>query len=154
MAAGGVHYRDAMAIPEGYVEALIDEVGPFGFEYAAAVTSDDPDDEGDVEIRFEADPLSFAARYPGLGLTFREGYGEDEWPPHRLDLRVLIDRHGDPEAIEFEVVDVLSWTASEAPELHDRLNTLSDPDDHAAALGEALGLLLERQDPISDDYFA
>lgn len=140
-----------MAIPDGYVEALIDELAPFGFEYEAARTeSEAGDDEAGDAIVFEADALSFVQRHRGLGLD--EAFG-DEWPRHRLTLVIRLDRHGEPYGIEFEIFDVLAWSASVAPDLHDRLNTLDDPTDHAVALGVTLSRLLELPAEPADDYF-
>jgi len=40
--------------------------------------------------------------------------------------------------MEFETVDLLAQTASTDRALRDRLNTLADPADQAAAVGQAL----------------
>ena len=138
-----------MTVPDGYVDALIDELAPLGFDF----TSTEPvlEDEGGDSILFEADPLSFVQRYPGLGLA--EAYGDD-WPARRLDLWIKLDRHGEPYEIGFEIFDVLAWSASEDLGLHDRLNTLNDPADHAVAVGQALGRLLESPGEPADEFFA
>lgn len=145
-----------MAVPEGYLDALIDELAPFGFEYLATETATgvDDGDEGDVAIRFGADPLPFAHRYPDAGSILENAAAEDEWPPHTLDLWIRIDRHSDPESVELDLVDLLAWSASEAPDLHDRLNTLHDPADHAVAVGEALARYLDSPGEVADDYFS
>lgn len=141
-----------MAIPDGYVEVLIDELAPLGFEFERTRTEseDEGGDESSDVIVFGADSLSFVQRHRGLGL---DEVFSDEWPPHRLTLVIRLDRHGEPYVIEFEIFDVLAWSASAAPDLHDRLNTLNDPTDHAVALGVALSRLLQGPAEPADNYF-
>lgn len=141
-----------MAIPDGYVEALIDELAPLGFEFEGTRTESEEDggDESNDAIIFQADPLSFVQRHRDLGLELAFG---DEWPRHRLTLVIRLDRHGEPYGIDFEIFDVLAWSASAAPDLHDRLNTLDDPTDHAVALGTTLARLLAGPAQLTDDYF-
>ncbi len=134
-----------MAIPEDYPDALTDELAPHGFEFATV----QEDDDAGTSVLFVADPESFVRAHPGLGIE--ESYGA-AWPPASLDLWVSFDRHGDPVQISFEVFDLLAWAASEDPSLHDRLNTMDDPADHAAAVGEAIGRVLEGNRRLVDDY--
>ncbi len=123
-------------LPEGYVDALVDELSPFGLELAGVST----DGDDITAVLFEADPESFVATCPGRG--FEESYGE-QWPPHRLSLWLKFDCHGDPIEATFEVFDLFSSAASTDPELRDRLNTLADPADHAVAVGQALSAVLD-----------
>jgi hypothetical protein len=134
-----------MPIPEDYPDALTDELAPYGFEFSTV----QEDDDAGTSVLFEADAESFVHTHPGLGIE--ESYGSG-WPPPCLDLWVSFDRHGDPTQITFEVFDLLAWTASEDPELHDRLNTMDDPADHAAAVGEAVGRVLEQERTRANDY--
>ncbi|HQV95963.1 MAG TPA: hypothetical protein PLF41_15995 [Anaerolineales bacterium] len=57
-----------------------------------------------------------------------------------------------PFHIDFETIDLMSWAAAAAPELHARLSSMADPEDQAIAVGEALEAALqpERADP--DEY--
>ena len=48
--------------------------------------------------------------------------------------------------------DLLAWAASEDPDLHTRLNTMDDPADHAAAVGEALGRAMEQERSQVEEY--
>jgi hypothetical protein len=134
-----------MQLPDDYPDLLTDEVAPFGLEFDAVT----PDEDGDVSLTFDAEPESFVRAYPGLGIE--ESYG-DAWPPAALELCLRFDPHGDPFQITFEVFDLLAWAASADPELHSRLNTMADPSDHAAAVGETLGRMLEDERPRIDDY--
>jgi hypothetical protein len=134
-----------MEIPDDYPDALTDELTPYGFEFAAVTDGD----EGGTVVLFEAEPESFVRAFPQLGIE--ESYGA-AWPPDRLELRVGFDDVGDPILIDFETVDVLSWTAATDPELHVRLNTMADPLDHAAAVGEAVGSVLRPEPVGADDY--
>jgi len=121
-------------LPDGYVDCLRDELAPFGLEFASVATADDL-----TSVEFRADPESFVRDYPGLGVE--ESYGE-QWPPEFLSLWLRFDAEDNPIEISFEVFDLLIWAASVDPELRDRLNTLADPDDHAAAVGQALAGVL------------
>lgn len=134
-----------MQIPEEYPDALIDELAPYGFEFASVSEGED----GETAVLFEAEPESFVRAHPGLGIE--DSYG-DEWPPDNLSLWLRFDRHGDPIQIEFEVFDLLAWSASSDPELHARLNTVEDPFEHAEAVGEALGGVLRQEQLQLDDY--
>lgn len=135
-----------MHIPDDYLDALTDEVAPYGFEFGSVT---DPDEDGGTSIVLEAEPESFVRAHPGLGIE--ESYG-DAWPPACLTLRVEFDAHGDPVVIEFEVFDLLVTTASIDPELHGRLNSMEDPAAHAVAVGEALGEVLAAPSDPTDDY--
>lgn len=134
-----------MEIPDGYIDALTDELAPYGLEFGAVST----DEDGDTAVRFDADPDSFERLHRGLGIA--DSYGA-AWPPAALHLVVKFDRHGDPIQADFEVFDLLSWAASADPELHDRLNTMDDPSEHAVAVGEALGRVLEQEGSQLGDY--
>ncbi|MGC3995018.1 MAG: hypothetical protein QM779_13025 [Propionicimonas sp.] len=134
-----------MRIQDEYVDALIDELAPFGFEFDSVTDAD----EGVTEVVFEAEPESFIRSFRGLGIE--ESYG-DAWPPASLELRLAFDEHGDPVEIEFEVFDLLLWTASTDPELHARLSSMEDPEDHAIAVGEALREVLTAQPGTGDDF--
>lgn len=116
-------------LPEGYLDDLQDELAPLGLEYGSAT-----EEPGVTEVVFTADPESVAHAHPWLGI--KESYGR-AWPPAQLELRLRFDL-GDPTQVEFETIDLLAHTASTDPALRDRLNTLADPADHAAAVGEAL----------------
>jgi hypothetical protein len=116
-------------LPEGYLDALRDELAPFGLEYDSAT-----EDDGVTAVVFTTDPESFVRAHPQLGIE--ESYGRN-WPPARLELRLEYEL-GDPTQVEFETIDLLAQTASTHPSLRDRLNTLADPADQAAAVGEAL----------------
>ncbi len=132
-----------MEIPEEYTDALTDELARYGFEFGSVTEGED----GDTAVVFEADPDAFVHTNPELGIE--ESYGS-AWPPASLRLIVNFDRHGDPIQIEFETVNLLS-SASADPGLRDRLNTMTDPLDHAVAVGEALGAALETEQP-TDGY--
>lgn len=138
-----------MAIPDGYVDDLIDELSPYGLEFTEVqpVT----DNEGGERIIFQADLPTFVRLYPdhGLGETFR-----DDWEGRTIYLWITLDRHGEPEEIQFEIFDVMAWSASEAPGLHARMNSLDDPADNAVAIGLAVGRLLEPNPEPADDYFS
>lgn len=125
-----------MALPEGYVDALIDELAPYGLEFGAIST----DEDGGHSLAFHADPESFAREHPRLGIA--ESYGS-AWPPAQLSLWLRFDRHGDPYEISFETVDLLAETASSDTQLNARLNTVDDPQDQASAVGEALSAALQ-----------
>lgn len=134
-----------MQIPDEYPDALVDELAPYGFEFDSVSTGED----GETAVRFTAEPDSFVRAHPGLGIE--DSYQAD-WPPEALQLWLRFDRHGDPIQLEFEIFDLLAWTASTDPELHDRLNTMEEPLDHAVAVGEAMGLVLEAEQLPADDY--
>lgn len=125
---------DGVELPDGYVDALSDELAPYGFEFLGVRR----DAEG-LELDFRADPDSFVRHYPDLGIA--ESYGQS-WPPVGLHLRLRVDGRGDPVQLDFETIDVLVHTASVDPELRDRLNTLADPADHAVAVGQAVAAAL------------
>ena len=129
---------------QDYADALTDELGPFGFEFNSVSRTGD----GEVAVLFEADAESFVRSHPGLGI--QESYGE-QWPPPCLDLWLKFD-HGEPVEISFEVFDLLAWAASADPALHARLGSADDPSDHAVAVGEALGRVLDQERPHLDDY--
>jgi hypothetical protein len=134
-----------MKVPDDYPDTLTDELAPYGLEF----NSMSQEEDGVTAILFEADPESFVRAYPGLGIE--DSYG-DHWPPPCLDLWLKFDQHGDPIEIAFEVFDLLAWAASDDPALHTRLNTMDDPADHAAAVGEALGRVLQHESAPLDDY--
>lgn len=134
-----------MEIPDDYPDALTDELAPYGFEFASVSA----DEEGGTVVLFEAEPESFVRAYPLLGIE--ESYGS-AWPPDSLELQVVFDSLGDPVQIDFETIDLLSWAAAVDPELHVRLNTMAEPLDHAAAVGEALGAALQPERAAVDDY--
>ncbi len=121
-----------MELPEDYVEALVDELAPYGFEFGSVTT----DEDAGTAVLFEAEPRAFLRAHRGLGLV-------DADRQEALELWLRFDRHGDPVQIEFEVFDLLAATASMDPELHTRLNTMEDAQDHAVAVGEALRMVLE-----------
>jgi hypothetical protein len=126
-------------LPDGYVDCLCDELAPFGLEFGSTVTTDEV-----TSVGFQADPESFVHDHPGLGIV--ESYGE-KWPPQFLTLWVRFDADNNPIEISFEVFDLLIWAASVDAGLRDRLNTLVDPSDHAAAVGQALAAVLYPPDP-------
>ena len=132
-----------MRLPEDYPDLLADEVAPFGLEFRSI----GEDEDGGALLEYVTDPESFEANNPSLGIA--ESYGA-EWPPEHLVLRLRFDRHGDPLEASFEVFDLFSWAASVDPALHDRLNTMADPADHAVAVGEALRLVTQRPDGGAD----
>ncbi|MEA4943958.1 MAG: hypothetical protein VB080_05900 [Propionicimonas sp.] len=124
-----------MELPEDYLDALADELAPFGFDFNTV----QDEAEGGRAVLFETDAESFARRYPWTDID--ASYGQ-EWPPPCLDLWIKIDDHGDLTEITFEIYDILLWAAAENPALAGRLATLDDPEDQAAAVGQALALLL------------
>ena len=134
-----------MELPEDYTDALVDELAPYGFEFSAVSTEDD----AETSVVFEAEPESFARTHRWLGIE--DSYGA-AWPPEALELWLRFDRHGDPVQVEFEVFDLLAATASLDPQLHARLSSMDDPQDHAVAVGEALRLVLEPEARPADDY--
>ena len=134
-----------MQVPDHYPDALIDELAPYGFEFASVST----DDEGGVTLLFVAEPESFVRAYPGFGIE--ESYGTG-WPPDHLRLQLSFDRFGDPFHIAFETIDLMSWAAAADPELHGRLSSMSDPVDQAAAVGEALGTALQPERSDAEEY--
>lgn len=134
-----------MQIPDEYPDALVDELAPYGFEFDSVTTTPD----GETAVLFTAEPESFVRRHPGSGIE--DSYQAD-WPPSALHLWVRFDRHGDPIQLEFEIFDLLAWTASADPELHARLNSMEEPLDHAVAVGEAVGEVLESEQRPTDDY--
>ncbi len=133
-----------MQLPDGYLDALSDELSPFGFDLGQVC-----EDADGIAISFRTDPASFVRRYPDLGIE--ESYGK-QWPPAELTLWLRYSRGGDPVEFVFETVDLLTQTASSDRELRDRLNTVADPADHAEAVGEALSLALTPPDE-QTDYF-
>ncbi len=128
-----------MELPTGYIDLLSDELAPFGLEFGSIVTTDEV-----TSVRFQADPESFVREHPELGIE--ESYGA-QWPPDALALWVRFDADANPIEISFEVFDLMIWAASADPELRDRLNTLTDPGDHAEAVGEALAAVLYPSEP-------
>jgi hypothetical protein len=134
-----------MQLPDNYPDALTDELAPYGFEFASVST----DDEGGATVLFVAEPESFVRGNPDLGIE--ESYGTG-WPPAHLRLQLLFDRFGDPFHIDFETIDLMSWAAAAAPELHARLSSMADPQDQAAAVGEALGAALRPERADADEY--
>lgn len=134
-----------MQLPDGYLDDLSDELAPYSLEFESVTSSPD----GEIEVCFSADPVSFANAHPDLGVE--QSYGRS-WPPSALHLLLRFGRHLDPMAAEFENLDLLAGTASVDRGLRDRLNTLADPADHAVAVGEAMGRALADTAPGSDDY--
>ena len=134
-----------MQLPDGYLDALVDELAPYGFEFGSV----SPDEDGGLALRFHADPESFAREYPEAGIE--DSYGS-HWPPAHLELWLRFDRHGDPYNLSFETFDLLAATASSDPQLNSRLNTLDDPQDQASAVGEALYAALHPQHYELSDY--
>jgi hypothetical protein len=126
-------------IPGGYIDALSDELAPFGLEFLGVNQGSD-----DTVISFRADPDSFVRQHPDLGIA--ESYGA-AWPPDGLELRLGFGTAGDPVQLDFETIDLLGQTSSTDPELRDRLNTLDDPADHAVAVGQAVALALAPTEP-------
>lgn len=133
-----------MELPAGYLDALSDELAPFGLDLRA-VTSDD---DG-TEVSYRTDAASFVRAHPDLGIA--ESYGS-AWPPDELTFWLRFTPGGDPVELVFETVDLLAQTASVDPGLRDRLNTLDHPGDHAEAVGEALAVALNPSSEASD-YF-
>lgn len=134
-----------MDLPDGYLDALIDELAPYGFEFGTTET----DEDGGHALRFQADPESFAREYPAAGIE--DSYG-GQWPPEHLELWIRLDRHRDPYEISFETLDLLAGTASSDPQLNARLNTLDDALDQASAVGEALHAALHPVQENLADY--
>ena len=134
-----------MEIPDDYPDALTDELAPYGFEFVSV----GEDEEGAIAVLFDAEPESFVRAHPGLGIE--ESYGS-AWPPDSLELWVKFDALGDPIQIDFETIDLLSWAAAMDPGLHDRLNTMAEPLDHAVAVGQALGAALQPDRMPRDGY--
>ncbi|MBA3022175.1 hypothetical protein [Propionicimonas sp.] len=133
-----------MKLPDGYVDALSDELAPYGLEFAAV-----SEDSDGLEITFRADAGAFAAQYPDFGVA--ESYGST-WPPAELTLSLRFDVGGNPVQFVFETVDLLTQTASIDLSLRDRLNTVDDPADHAVAVGEAFALAVSADEP-DQSYF-
>lgn len=133
-----------MGLPHGYLASLSDNLAPYGLEYGRAQELPG----GITELVFTTDPEGFARQHPQLGVEF--AYGES-WPPPQLKLVLDFDQRLNPLRVEFETVDLLAWTASTDAALRNRLNTLDDPDDHAAAVAEAFDQILTVADP-NDDY--
>lgn len=132
-----------MGLPDGYLASLREDLAAYGLEFGGI-----SDLAGGItELVFTTDPEGFAQEHPQLGVQF--AYGE-AWPPANLRLIVDIDQRRNPLRIEFETVDLMAWTASADPMLRNRLNTLDDPDDHAAAVAEAFGEILTVADPDGD----
>ena len=92
-----------MDLPDGYLDALSDELAPYGFEFGATT----PDEDGGLALRYQADPESFAREFPQAGVE--DSYGV-HWPPPHLALWLRFDRHGDPYEISFETFDLLADT--------------------------------------------
>ncbi len=134
-----------MQLPDNYPDALIDELAPYGFEFAGVSA----DDEGGATVLFVAEPESFVRTNPNLGIE--ESYGTG-WPPAHLRLRLSFDRFGDPFHIDFETIDLMSWAAAADPGLHARLSSMADPSDHAAAVGEALEAALRPDRSDAEEY--
>jgi hypothetical protein len=134
-----------MQLPDNSPDALTDELAPYNFEFASVSA----DDEGGATVLFVAEPESFVRANPGLGIE--ESYGTG-WPPAHLRLQLLFDRFGDPFQIEFETIDLMSWAAAAAPELHSRLCTMADPEDQAVAVGEALSAVLRPDRADASEY--
>lgn len=129
-----------MALPDGYLASLSDNLAPYGLESGSAQELAG----GITEVVFTTDPQSFAQQHPQLGVEFAYG---DDWPPPQLRLVLAFDEQLNPLQAEFETIDLLAWTSVMHPELRNRLNTLDDPDDHAAAMAEALDRALAEEDP-------
>lgn len=125
-----------MDLPDDYVDVLSDELAPFGLEFVTAESTPD----GEWQIRFEAEPESFVHRYPWTDID--ASYGSS-WPPESLSLWVK-GEGSDVVEITFEIYDLLLWAQAEAPGLAGRLGNLDDPEDQAAAVGEALNEVLSR----------
>lgn len=132
-----------MGLPDGYLEALSEDLAPYGLEFGGSTELAG----GITELIFTTEPQGFAQQYPQLGVEF--AYGES-WPPPRLQLILDVDQRHNPLRLEFETVDLMAWTASSDPALRNRLNTLDDPDDHAAAVAEAFSEILTEADPGGD----
>ena len=127
-----------MTVPQNYPGLLTDELSPFGLTFVSMRRVSGSEDER-TTLLFEADPESFVIRFHGFDIA--QSYG-DRWPPVSLDLWIDVDDHNNVTRIDFETHDLLEWAASVDPALESRLNNLSDPADQAAAVGEALGLLV------------
>lgn len=137
-----LRYGWTVDLPDGYLDALTDELAPFGFEFDQVRQ----DAEG-IELDYRADPDWFVRQYPNFGVE--ESYGRS-WPPAGLHLRLRIDSGGDPVQLEFETIDLFAQTASVDLALRDRLNTLADPGDHAVAVGQALAAALQEPEDAGD----
>jgi hypothetical protein len=127
-----------MELPEDYVDLLADELAPFGLTFAAV--QENPDE---TAILFETEPRSFVRSFGAVDVE--ESYG-DQWPPACLDLWVKVDPRGDVVEVSFEIWDLLADAAGSDPVLAARLGSLADPVDQAAAVGEALRVILEPSD--------
>ncbi|MBK9696610.1 MAG: hypothetical protein IPO80_04125 [Propionibacteriaceae bacterium] len=136
-----------MDLPEDYIDLLSDELAPFGFEFLAV--QDDP--EGGTAVSFETEPDWFVRNFPGTDI---ERSYRRSWPPERLTLQITIDRGDDVTDVSFETYDLMLWANSEDHKLAGRLGSLADPIDHAAAVGEALGRILEPAPYSEDDDLA
>jgi len=132
-----------MGLPDGYLDALSEDLAPCGLEFGGSTELAG----GITELVFTTDPEGFAQQHPQLGLHYAYGAA---WPPPQLQLVLDFDQRRNPLRVEFETVDLLSWTASANPALRNRLNTLDDPEDHAAAVAEAFGEILTVEDPDGD----
>jgi hypothetical protein len=132
-----------MGLPDGYLASLSEDLAPYGLEFGTATELSG----GITELVFTTEPEGFAQEHPQLGVQFSYGAA---WPPPRLQLILDFDQRRNPLRVEFETVDLLAWTASSDPALRNRLNTLDDPDDHAAAVAEAFGAILTVADPDGD----
>jgi hypothetical protein len=132
-----------MNLPDGYLDALRDELAPYGFEFAESRSGSDG-----LELDFTTDPDSFVRQYPQAGIA--ESYGAN-WPPAQLHLRLRVSG-SDPVELVFETLDLFAFTASVDLQLRDRLNTLRDPFDHAAAVSQALALALADSTDQGDSY--
>lgn len=136
-----------MELPEDYVDLLTDELAPYGFEFS--VVLDDPEDGS--AVLFEAEPDWFVQQYPWTDI--RRSYRQS-WPPESLTLVIKVDRGDDVTEVSFETYDLLLWANSEDHKLAGRLGSLENPSDHAAAVGEAMGRILEPAPHFEDDDLA
>ncbi len=136
-----------MELPEDYVDLLTDELAPYGFEFSAVL--DDPEDGS--AVLFEAEPDWFVQQYPWTDI--RRSYRQS-WPPESLTLVIKVDRGDDVTEVSFETYDLLLWANSEDHKLAGRLGSLENPSDHAAAVGEAMGRILEPAPHFEDDDLA
>ena len=125
-----------MDLPDGYLDGLTDELAPFGLELDQA----EVDPGGEWEIRFEAEPESFVHHYPWTDID--ASYGST-WPPESLSLWIK-GEGTDVVEVTFEIYDLLLWAQADAPSLAGRMGSLAEPEDQAAAVGEALNQLLSR----------
>lgn len=127
-----------MDLPDDYLDVLTDELAPFGFELSSA----EKDQDGQWQICFETEPESFVHHYRGTEIGASYGAA---WPPLALEMWIKVEGR-DVVEITFEVYDILLWAQAESPRLAGRMGSLEDPEDQAAAVGEALGELLNRPD--------